>query len=338
MNQHRRWRRTNFERAEPGHISFHISDFYSYDESVSWGHLAKNYIQSKGDPQARRRYRNHHEGLPYEIQETKTDVADILRLRGPYKRSFLPWKPQALILAADVGLTYVKWSVTAFRRTIEHGDGEAAVIDWGKELHPDHIALLMQQKKYFCPETGESYGISIGFCDAKYRKLDVHRACLRIPRKLYPSAGISADLSIRAISFNRGIPQRPRWFGVLVYVDRDAKHELYTERIRAWAEWDEHGKDDKAEPLTPRLWFPEDVHATEDGKKFVDEHTKEHLIEIPGAMAAKQFVWKRRGDNEGGDCSKVACVGWRFFMLGTDPLESRPDDKEAAEIAAAINV
>jgi hypothetical protein len=68
----RRWRRTNLS-AEPYHISFTVSDFLSY--LVTIGELAVKYIKTKGDPVARQGYRNHHEGKPYELRETKTEPA-----------------------------------------------------------------------------------------------------------------------------------------------------------------------------------------------------------------------------------------------------------------------
>jgi hypothetical protein len=47
--------------------------------------------------------------------------------------------------------------------------------------------------------------------------------------------------------------------------------------------------------------------------EFLNEHTKEHLIEMPGAHSAKQYVWKRSGPNHWADAVKVALVMWRFF-------------------------
>jgi phage terminase large subunit GpA-like protein len=79
----RRWRRTNMN-ADPNFISFHVSDFLSYDESVCWGRLAIKYHGSKGDPVARQTYRNEHEGLPYEVRASKTEAADIMLLRGKH--------------------------------------------------------------------------------------------------------------------------------------------------------------------------------------------------------------------------------------------------------------
>jgi hypothetical protein len=92
--------------------------------------------------------------------------------------------------------------------------------------------------------------------DAKYRKIEVHRACLHVPRRLFPSAGIRAGLSIRSISFNHP-PNRPKWFGVIVYNDDDAKSEIYTDRIGAWSRFLNPNKPpeevDEERPYTGRL-------------------------------------------------------------------------------------
>lgn len=343
----RRWRRTNFS-AEPNHISFHISDYYGYDDSVSWGRLAIEYIQSKGNPEKRATYRNHHDGLPVEVRETRTEVADLLLLRGPYKRGQIPWFPRALILYSDVGLTYVKWGVYAFRNSEEGGEGECAVIDWGKDLHPDDIARRMLAQEYLCLETEKKYKITLGVMDAKYRKIEVHRACLRLPRKLYPSAGIRAGMTMRSISFNH-VPQRPRWFGLIVYNDDDAKGELYTDRIGAWSRFLKPNKpveeQDEERPLTGRFWLPEDIahnplyggkHGGDKKDNFLDEHTREGLIEAKNG----RFEWKRKGANEGGDCSKGACMTWRFFTLmetGELSLTNPPGEDVSSEIQAAIS-
>lgn len=328
-----RWRRTNFAGAEPNHISFQISDFFGYDDSVSWGRLAIEYIKSQGDFVKRKTYRNHHEGLPFEIRESKTEIADLLLLRGPYTRGTIPWFPRALLLDADVGLTYVKWAVYAFRQSKENGDGECAVIDWGTDLHPDDMVARITGQRYLCRETGESYPISLGVMDARYRRIEVHKACLRLPRRLFPSAGLRAGLSLRSISFNR-VPMRPRWFGIIVYNDDDAKGELYTDRIGAWVDWLRRGQPADEKPHGSRLWFPEDVNATDDGKKFLEHHTREHLVE----RADGKYEWRRKGDNEWGDTSKVACVTWRFFTLGElgEATAGRAAPADAAAQAAAL--
>ena len=307
--ENRRWRQTN-PQPEPGHISFQMSDYLSY--LISWGQLAVKYIRSTGDPIARQGYRNHHEGLPYEVWQTKTEHGDIIALRGNYSLGQLPWIPDAIILGADVGLEYVKWTVTAFRRVADF-HSEAAIIDYGKDLHPDDILTLLRTKRYAAPPKGsektEPYQITVGIIDAKYRKDEVTRTCLNSQRRLFPSAGINADLAVRSISFNSK-PPHPPWFGIIIYVDRDAKHELYTDRIAAWSTYLRDPS--RTPPQIGRLFFFDEINQAIHWP-FMNEFTQEHLIEIPTAHAAKQFVWKRKGPNHWADAAKVALVYWRYL-------------------------
>jgi hypothetical protein len=315
--ENRRWRRTNFAKAEPNHISFHLSDFFAYDESVSWGRLAVEYINSKGDPEKRRTYRNHHEGLPYEERAVRTSAHDLMLLRSDYARCTLPWLPRAIILGADVGLTYTKWVVVALRATTEHS-AEAAVIDFGSELHPNDLVLLLQTKQYQCAEDAQSYGITLGGVDEKYRKLEVQQACMASGRRLWPTAGLPSDLTLRSVNFSH-IPQAPPWFGIITYNDRDAKHELYTDRISSWAQWKKLGSPAEHPPTgSPLHYFRELSEAPgSPSREFLLEHTKENLIELPGVHSSRQFVWKRSGPNHYADAIKVALVMWRYFTSPT---------------------
>jgi hypothetical protein len=342
----RRWRRTNFQKAEPNHISFHIPDFLSYDESVTWGRLAVEYINSKGDSEKRRTYRNHHEGLPYEERAIKTQIADLLVLRSTYPRGVLPWLPRAIILGADVGLNYVKWCVIAMRSTlmpperdtkhkgldalqaiIDRQSGgtvweptgfpsEAAIIDFGQELAPADVVKLIETRQFVCAEDQKSYGITIGGMDAKYKKLEVQQACLKSRRRLWPTAGLPSDLSLRSVNFSH-IPMAPQWFGTITYNDRDAKHELYTERIGSWSQWRQLGcpADPNQQPVgSPLHYFKELSDAPNSPYlEFLNEHTKENLVEVPGVHSARQFIWKRSGPNHWPDAIKVALVMWRYF-------------------------
>jgi hypothetical protein len=347
----RRWRRTNFQ-ATPGHISFHISDFYGYHRDATWGRLALKYIKAKGNPVARQGYRNHHEGLPWELRATKTTADEIKACRQPYRRGIIPRKPWLVVLGADVGLTYATWVVTAFSR-----EGEAWVIDWGKDTHPSALADILAQRRYPCAEDGQSYRIGYGYIDAKYRKLDVHRACLLYgwdkkskrytdKHRLWPTAGLSADLATRSLSFSH-VPKRPKWFGVTVFVDRDFKNELYTERINGWAEHREKIRKDPGchddPPNAPPLWFCEDILADEE---MVKELCAEQLVQKTGEKSgaeflpdtAREFVWKRKGPNHKGDALKNCLVGYRWITRN-DAEQARPapaDPAEEAQREAAI--
>jgi hypothetical protein len=331
----RRWRRTNFN-STPGHISFQISDYYGYHAETSWGRIALKIIKAKGNPVAMQGIWNHHDGLPWELRATKTTADDVMKLKAPYQRGHFPKKPYILILGADVGLTYVKWVVVAFAR-----DGEAWVVDWGTETHPSMLRKIIADKRYQCGEDGKSYKITLGYVDAKYRKREVHNVCYSSSRRLWPTAGLSADLAIRSISFNR-IPMFPDWFGITVFVDRDAKHELYTERIQGWVQ--HRSEKDVDPPNAPPLWVPENLSINDELTK---ELCHEQLIQkgdegdeyLPDA--AKEFVWKRTGPNHFGDAVKGALVGYRYLTRrDAAPMPKKPTredrEREAAAVAAVL--
>lgn len=319
MNQRdrRRWRQTNMN-PEPGHISFHISDWVSYHPDAQWRKLAVKYIRSKGDPVRRKAFRNHHEGLPYEIRATKTEAEDIVLLAGEHARGELPWKPRALMLGADVGLHYVKWVVLAFRE-----NGDAAVIDYGEERGPADLLTVMREKRYSRrDENGEvkRHRIALGFVDAKYHKEDVNKACFRSDPQypLRPAAGITSEQGAASISMSR-VDGFPRWFRSLVFVDRDAKSDLYEFRITEWVDWERYGKhkpaDQRRAPEVPRFTFFRGIGPRD---PFVIEFTNERLVELTAKdtewlpHASKQFVWKRKGANHWGDASKICLVAWRW--------------------------
>lgn len=331
----RRWRRTNF-KGTPGHVSFHISDYYGYHPAAAWGKIALKIIKAKGDPVAMQGIRNHHDGVPWEIRATKTTADDIMACRAAYLRGTIPKKPICVLLGADVGLTYAKWAVIAFTR-----DEDAYVIDWGMETHPDGLKTIIEEKRYVCHEDGEKYRITHGWVDAKYRKSEVHKACLMYgwdkqtkryvdKHRLWPIAGIPSEVSTRSITANR-VPNRPSWFRITVFVDRDAKHELYTERIQGWVEY-RAGKQD-LEPNAAAIWFPEGLLKTDD---FCKELCAEQLVQRGGEGqdflpdSAKEYVWKRKGANHWGDTVKVAIVGFRWLTRNKakDKPETEPRVRE----------
>ena len=317
----RRWRQTN-PNPEPGHVSFHISDFYGFHPDARWGKLAVKYIKSKGDPEARKSYRNHHEGYPWEVRATRTGVEDILSRRGTYKRLTIPWKPRSIILGADIGQNYAKWSAVAFR--FIPGGTECAVVDWGVVTHPKHL-MELRKKRYISREDAKEYRIACGFADAHYDKEEVNKACYHSNKWLWPCAGINDDLSVRSISMNH-VAGFPQWYRAMIFSDRDAKTELYCDRITEWVEWEKTGKllplDDPArkEPEVPPLWFPEDLRKDD---QFLLELTTERLVELTtkdkGWMphTARQFVWKRKGANHFGDTVKIALAAIRMFTRET---------------------
>jgi hypothetical protein len=286
-------------KGEPDVISQHMSDFLSPFPAVSWGRLVRKFLKTKSNRTAYQGFLNHNCGEPFEEKSVETTRNDILKLRGTYQRGTVPWEPFGgfLFLGADIGKNYAKWVVLCFK-----SNTDCAVVDWGEELSPGGIAEFMDYLTFKCPSDGKEYPIGRGFMDAKYRMEDAYRACLARPRQLWPTMGSGSMTSRQSIAFGSMGAGFPSWFGLISYNDRDAKTDLYEDRIA--------GNTAEGERRS-RIWFPSDVL---NDKDLIDEFCNEKLVEDPDAPTAKTFAWKRTGPNHWGDAAKVAITGFRYMM------------------------
>ena len=295
----------------PGIVSQHINELYSTDRNSSWGRLVLMYLTAKrGGRGELQGFYNHQLGLPFRDEAQKTTI-EILRsnIAGanssdncrPYQRGQIPWltitgdgKQQqdfaCLILGADVGGNYAKWAVGAVHANLE----DVALVDWGEEVDPDALTEIMLRSRWgLASEPGKKFGIQLGFCDAKYRKTEVYKAALAVPgRRLIPCAGLGGTAaSVQKLYGFHQLPSYPKGFKKLTYNDREAKDELYTDRIRL---------------KKRRLHLPSDV---ENDRTFCDELSAEELIQDSRGVA----IWNPfPPPNHWGDCVKNIITGLAF--------------------------
>lgn len=236
------------------------------------------------------------------------DVPIVESSCPPYRRGSIPFFPRGFLLGADIGGAYAKWAVGAVLPNNE----DVAVIDWGMELDPDAVAEVMIRLRWAWSDGEKSgeMGIGGGFMDAKYRKTDAYRACLSVPgRRLVPTAGLGggAARGTRIFGMNP-VPTYKEFANTaglqqLVYNDKEAKDELYLERIKR---------------KNRRLFLPVNV---EEDEEFIAEMCAEELIEGPRGM----IIWNEHpGPNHYGDCVKGIVNGLRFLTRSQVRVAVRP--------------
>lgn len=295
----------------PGIVSQHINDLYSTDRNSSWGRIVLAYLTAKrsgrGELQG---FYNHQLGLPFRDEAQKTTI-EILRgnIAGsgpedncpPYKRGQIPWltvtadgKGQPdfalLILGADIGGNYAKWALGAVHPNFE----DVAIIDWGEEVDPDALTEIMVRSQWpLAANPAKRYGPQFGFADAKYRKNEVYKACLAVPgRRLIPVAGLGGTAAqVQKLYGFHQLPSYPKGFRKLTYNDREAKDELYTDRLRL---------------KKRRVLFPSDL---ENDQTFCAEVSAEELVtDDRGVTKWNEFP----SPNHWGDCVKNIITGLVF--------------------------
>jgi hypothetical protein len=286
----------------PGHISQHISDLYSQFSSVSWGHLALKCIAADRNGQgARQGFWNHHLGLEFQVQAKKTQEEDIFSCRKAYRRGTIPYTPYLMVLGSDIGMDHARWLVWAFSEA-----GEQWLIDWGSELDPGGVLDIFNTKQWPCIDDGQKYMASMGLMDAKYKKEEVWRVCYDSNQRLWPAAGAGVQNTRQSISFSQ-IYGYPKWFGLIVFNDRDYKSKFYHDGIQ------------RRKP--PGMHFPEDVG-----------HDKEFVAELCREEMDDKGVWKRTGANHYGDCGKLGRVLWDYLMRFKETADSENQvDGEGSE-------
>lgn len=208
----------------------------------------------------------------------------------PYPRGTLPFAPRALILGSDVGGNYARWVVLAVAPNLR----DAAVLDWGEELDPDSVRLVMGHKLWPLRLTGEKFRVTSGWMDARWRPGDVYRACMASRGMLIPTKGLggAAAINVKLWSYVH-VPSYHRDFRELHYNDQRAKDRLYIDRIKR---------------LRSRLWFPADV---EEDPVFLEELCAERQKQDRRG----KWIWDEEitSPNHYGDAVKEAILGMDFM-------------------------
>lgn len=328
LNERGVWSAT--AKGDPEIVTQHISDLYSMYEGSSFGHIAKEFVTATtlDNRNLLQTFWQDRLGKGWKERIQKVEENDVLKLRKPYRRGIIPKSKCILVLGMDIGLyTNTKWAVYAFTR-----DGSMWLIDWGTGDGPMAAIFIMRNKRYECPETGEKQAIYFGFIDARYRRDEVYETCMLAPRQIFPVMGLKSDVAARSISYHQ-VPGKPPGFGVLAFVDRDAKFDLYIDRIK--------------EQKPPPIFWPEDVDDT-----FVREHCAERLIRH---RKTNKVIWEEehKRPNHYGDATKIALTGVDWLIGGKRsrmladlaanpekpldaPAPAKPEGELPAELAAVV--
>jgi len=96
------WRATNPD-GRPGHVGFHIWAAYSYSPNATWGHLAAEFLEAKGDRETLRTFVNTVLGETFDPDDGDGADEDSVAARGePYDARKLPGDVLVLTAGVDV--------------------------------------------------------------------------------------------------------------------------------------------------------------------------------------------------------------------------------------------
>ena len=292
------WRATNFRevkvageverrpRWKPGCMSAYFSDLYAMWEGSSWGDLAVEKIAAKRDPLKLQDLVNGRYGEAFKQGAARrVQVADVLALRGSYKRGEVPEAPVLVTGQADTQDDCWKAVVSGWTARGDH-----MVSDWGLFLRwQDVLAFFKKGVRH----DGRQHMAKFVLVDeGGHRTREVRRLCLPLRPVFFPSKGRGGVQVVNTLDWKKytvdkgGVEE----VDVLTYDDDGFRRLLYRTRIL------DAGKD----PDVPWMSLP-----AEADPEFARELASEFLV-----RRGSKWGWETDGANDFGDGVKLGEVAW----------------------------
>jgi hypothetical protein len=275
------WRPGN-DKAPADHISAHISALYS--PQISWGDLARIFLQKKESTGGLHDFYNNFLGLPWENRAAQVKEDAVLSLRDPaYRIGQIPpgIEPVVLTLCADPGERATHWTVEARIQS-----GESWVLDYGTVLAIEDLVSpeFLAARRY--PFGDQILSPRFGLIDSGWSAERVYSVCARSSGLYMPSKGSTAAFG----TWNQSAVQSYPTLRLVTYVDHTAKLELYLERIN--------------KKMPPLLHLPADAST-----EFIRGHSGQQLLQNKNSRLAP-YYWKKIPEDHYGDCTKLHGVAW----------------------------
>lgn len=318
------WVQTN-PLAPKDHISWHISALYS--PTVSWGQIAKIFLQKKDTPGGLHDFYNHYLGLPFVRRATSITIEDIEKVQeiSPKYRLYTgspdwisPAEFQLVLTTVDVQGDGFWWAQRGVCL-----DESSYLIDYGPATSWADL-LLIHGRNYKQP-SGKSVSSYTGLIDSGFmakRIAGVYDFCQQSGGRFMPIQGRSVVHGMFAPVREAIFEHKGVFLNGVQIRDDLFKEELYIRRIK--------------QRVGPG-WFLPEVLDEYYRKQLTDEQLKEKKT----ARGTMVMEWTDTGNNHMGDVEKymlgaIAMVAGYLRELREGvkvepPPEEKPDPREVEE-------
>jgi phage terminase large subunit GpA-like protein len=310
MIQGGEWVRTN-PSAPREHISWHISALYS--PTVSWGQIAKIFLQKKDTPGGLHDFYNHYLGLPFIRRTTSISVTDLERVQSnspdylAYDGSsswICPAEFKLIIMATDVQQSGFWWAQRGVCL-----DEASYLIDYGAAASWEDLTVLVD-RRYKLPG-GEKLGIYKSLIDAGWaakRTAGVYDFCLGSGGRFMPVQGRSAVHGMFQPIRETIFEHKGAFINGVQIRDDLFKEELYIrqikERVGKW--------------YLPRLL----------DEYYKKQLTDEQLKSKRTARGTEVMEWEDSGNNHLGDVEKYILGAMHLVSVYLRALRQTPVEGE----------
>lgn len=272
-------------------VAFWINTLYS--PFTSFAQIAKEFMESKDDPDKLHNFANSWLAEPWEDTKLKTNADLVMERQTDVPAYTIPNWAKFITGGVDVQENCIYWSIRAFgdfitSQNIAHGQ----VFSWNELLE----VMNLEYKK----EDGTPMVVALALIDSGDQTDDVYNFCAENSDWAFPCKGTDSMLNHYKISSVNKTGSKA--YGMtLVLVDGGKYKDLIAARMRI-----ENGE---------KSWM---VHADCD-REYAEQVTAEHKVIERNSKGAEKYVWRKKqshADNHYLDCEV-------YNMAAADLLQVR---------------
>ena len=263
------WREVRSDAHRKSKVAYWISTLYS--PFVSFSEIAKEFLNSKDDPEKLQNFVNSWLAEPWEDTKLKTSAETVLERQTPYQEFEVPEWTKVLTAGVDVQETSLYWSIRAWGSYLTSQN-----IAHGQALSFSDIERVMNSPYY--TRDGEMFTVSLCLVDSGYNSDATYDFCAMNSDWAYPVKG-SSNPMLSHFKMSKVNRTDSRAYGMsLIIVDGDKYKDMIAARMKkdngrgAWMVYDdcdmeyatqvtaEHKVNVKSGSKTIQKWVPKRSH------------------------------------------------------------------------------
>ena len=194
------WRAINEANCIVRSIGYQLSSIYS--PWVTFGQMAKTFIESKGFPDKLMNFINSWLAEPWRSEKTKS-TQELKFTESNYERGVIPHDAVMLIATVDVQQDHFWWEIRAYAPGVR-----SYLIDYGQAGGWNDLEEIIINREY-PSEYGEPRQVIKAGIDSGYRTDEVYQFCAKFPEICIPVKGASTHRPMAApytmTSLERGV-------------------------------------------------------------------------------------------------------------------------------------
>ena len=322
--------RGEWRSAKPftGHVSFHIWAAYSYSPNATWGQLAEEFLEAKGNPETLKTFVNTVLGETWKERGEAPDWERLYNRRERYQLGTVPAGVLLLTAGVDVQKDRVVYEVVGWGAGKESWSVDAGVIPMDTSNDSEWAKVDELLGRTYPTDAGGELPIHCLAVDSGFQTNTVYNWARRHP--------MSRVIAVKGVTTAKVLIGSPS------PVDVTERGKRLARGYRVWAVGADVAKSElygwlrlpapKAGEAFPPGW----CHFPEYGEDFFKQLTAEHLVSHVDGRGFTRYEWQLIPGRENHWLDARVYARAAASLKGLDRMRRKSVAPPASEPAASV--